>query len=193
MPTVDNLVSYHTKIWTWAVVPVFVWITNFSSSHALIHLSLMFLKLILNHRIFLTKMSIWRLVLSLVRNVFIVSLYCISLFLFTHWALNKLLHLDNTPISLATVCWEVSSTSWLHHDLLGWVILALHHLIVLVFDNIHFVYFVLIHVSLNGCTVTDSSGPSVAHCTRSFLIILTIVNDFIRVISVSSWRLEYLW
>lgn len=160
MPThsVDNLISYHTQIRTWAIISVFIWITNLSSSHALIHLSLMFLKLVLNHRIILAEMSIWRLILSLVRNIIIRALYYIPLFLFTHRTLNKLLHLNDTFVSLATVLREVSGTSWL--TLLGLVILSTKFL---VFYDAHFVYLVLIHVTLHSCTVTDSSGPSVAH------------------------------
>lgn len=86
------------------------------------------------------------------------------MFLFTHWTLNKLLHLDDTSVSLATLLGEVSGTGWLHHDLLCLVILSWNLLVILlVIHDVHFVYLVLIHISLHSCTVTDSSGPSVAH------------------------------
>jgi len=96
--------------------------------------------------------------LSLVMNIIIRALYYISLFLFTHRTLNKLLHLDDTSVSLATMLGEVCGTSWL--TLLGLVILPTNFL---VFYDAHFVYLVLIHVSLHSCTVTDSSSPSVTH------------------------------
>ena len=189
---VDNLVSYHTQIRTWAIVSVLIWITNFSSSHTLIHLSLMFLELVLNHRILLSEMSIWRIILSWVqRNIIISGLYYIPLFLFAHRTLNQLLHLDDASVSLASLLREISGV-WLHHHFLG-LIISLELSILLVFNDAHFVYFMLIHVSLHRCTVTNSSGPSVAHWTWSFLMIHMIVDYLIWVISISSWRLEYLW
>lgn len=135
------------------------------------------------------------------RNIFISNIL-ISLFLFTHWALNQLLHLNNASVSLATMRREICCTCGLHRFL--WMVcvvlnlLLLHHVeLFLIFNDAHFVYLVLVHVSLHCSTVTDSSGPCVsAHTSWSLLVILLIlmiVNDLIRVISVSTWRLEYLW
>lgn len=158
----------------------------------------MFLELILDHGVItLVVVSIWRLILSLMSLLFMDIIMCgklISLLLFAHRALNKLLHLDNASISLAAMLGEVCGTCWLHYL---WVCVILLLLIkhFLVFDDVHFVYLVLIHISLNCCTVANSSGPSKAgHSSWSFLMILLMIVDyFIGVISVSSWRLEYLW
>ena len=188
--TVDNLISYHTQIRTWAIVSVLIWITNFSSSHTLIHLSLMFLQLVLDHRILLSEMSIRWIILSWVWNIIINVLWYIPLFLFTHWTLNELLHLDDASVSLASLLREISGI-WLHHHLLSLIFVILK--IFLVFNDAHFIYLVLVHVSLNSCTVTDSSGPCVAHWSWSFLMIDMIIDYLIWVISVSSWRLKDLW
>lgn len=140
VPSIDHLICNHTQIWTWAIVSSFIWITYLSCSHALVHLPLVFLKLVLNHRVILALVPIRRLVLPLMRFICRCIVRYISLFLFTHWALNKLLHLNDASVSIATMLRKVSCTSWLQHLL---ILIILSTLIcvelILILNNDHFV------------------------------------------------------
>ena len=67
-PSMYYLIRDHTQIWTWAIIPVpRLTNINLSSSHALIHLSLFPLKLILYHRVLIQWHTLWRVVSSLLR------------------------------------------------------------------------------------------------------------------------------